>query len=78
LFESNESVIPQLGNSSPAGMLLGSRSQATLVIVNDDHCATWPFESTETVIVRLCAPTLGVRLGTPFDATLSIANGGSF
>jgi hypothetical protein len=36
------------------------------------------FESTETVIVRLSAPTLGVTLGTPFDATLSIANGGLF
>ena len=34
--------------------------------------------STETVILRLSAPTPGVTLGTPFDATSSIANSGLF
>jgi hypothetical protein len=148
VFESNETVILQLSNPAPAGVLLGSRSQATLVIANDDQRVRFSaagfsvaegnvgqmvvvregppngtitvryaviggsasqgpdyklpdgtltfgpgvtsqiisvptardliFESTETVIVRLSAPTPGVTLGTPLDATLSITNSGLF
>jgi len=146
LFEPNETVVLQLSSPAPAGVLLGARSQATLVIVNDDQrvrFATTSFtvaegnvgqmvvvregppdgtitvqysvvggtatpgadyklgsgtltfgpgvtslvisvptardvvlEPTETVIVRLGAPSKGVTLGAPSDATLSITDGG--
>jgi len=52
----------------------GVTSQVVSVLTARDVA----FESTETVIVRLSAPTLGVTLGTPFDSTLSIADGGLF
>jgi hypothetical protein len=68
LFESNETVILQLRNLPPARVLLGSRSQATLVIVNDDQrvrFATTVFSVAEGSVGQMVV----VREGRPNGTT---------
>jgi len=78
-FESNETVILQLSNPAPAGVLLGARSQATLVINNDDQRVrflTTNFSVAEGNVGQLVV----VREGPP-DGTItvqfSVAKGGT-
>jgi hypothetical protein len=68
LFESNETVILQLRNPPPARVLLGSRSRATFVIVNDDQrvrFATTVFSVAEGSVGQMVV----VREGRPNDTT---------
>ena len=70
VFESNETVILQLSNPAPAGVLLGSRSQATLTIVNDDQRVR--FSTTSYSVAEGSVGSLLVLREGPPNGTITV------